>query len=138
MSICVRVDALLGVDPAARAAVPDLPALMRRVHARLEAQPLAMKVTLHGAPGEIRMGGFGVQLIASGLIADPRGSAVLPAMYLELDAGKTDMLAEFLGDPADLFSLRGMPEAMDLASGISPARLHRCGARAGPPCWARR
>ncbi|WP_204350404.1 hypothetical protein, partial [Klebsiella pneumoniae] len=44
-------------------------------------------------------------------------------MYLELDAGKTDMLAEFLGDPADLFSLRGMPEAMDLASGISPARL---------------
>ncbi|WP_212742054.1 alpha/beta fold hydrolase [Sphingomonas sp. 1F27F7B] len=118
-----QVDALLGVDPAARAAVPDLPALMRRVHARLEAQPLAMKVTLHGAPGEIRMGGFGVQLIASGLIANPRGLAVLPAMYLELDAGKTDMLAEFLGDPADLFSLRGMPEAMDLASGISPARL---------------
>ncbi len=44
-------------------------------------------------------------------------------MYLELDSGKTDMLAQFLGDPADLFTFRGMPEAMDLASGISPARL---------------
>ncbi|WP_428681080.1 alpha/beta fold hydrolase [Sphingopyxis sp.] len=118
-----EVDTLLGTDPAARAAVPDLLALMRRVHSRLEAQPLTMQVTLHGAPGEIRMGGFGVQLIAGGLVANPRGLAMLPAMYLELDAGKTDMLAEFLGDPADMFSFRGMPEAMDLASGISPARL---------------
>jgi pimeloyl-ACP methyl ester carboxylesterase len=118
-----QVDALLGADPAARAAIPDLPALMRRVHARLEAQPAATKVMLKGAPAEIRMGGFGVQMLAGGLIANPQSLAMLPAMYLALDAGRTDVLAPFLGDVADLLNLRGMPEAMDLASGISPRRL---------------
>jgi pimeloyl-ACP methyl ester carboxylesterase len=118
-----QVDALLGADPAARAAIPDLPALMRRVHARLEAQPAVTKVMLKGAPAEIRMGGFGVQMLAGGLIANPQSLAMLPAMYLALDAGRTDVLAPFLGDVADLLNLRGMPEAMDLASGISPRRL---------------
>ncbi|MES2987858.1 MAG: alpha/beta fold hydrolase [Pseudomonadota bacterium] len=118
-----QVDALLGTDPAARALVPDLLALMRRVHAKLEVQPLATKVTLHGAPGEIHMGGFGVQMLAGGMIANPPALAMLPGLYLALDAGRTDVLAPFLGDVADLLSLRGMPEAMDLASGISPARL---------------
>jgi pimeloyl-ACP methyl ester carboxylesterase len=33
-----QVDALLAADPAVRAAIPDLPALMRRVHAKLEAR----------------------------------------------------------------------------------------------------
>ena len=118
-----QVDALLGTDAAARAAVPDLPALMRRVHTRLEAQPAVTKVMLKGAPVEIRMGGFGVQMLAGGLIANPNTLAMLPGMYLALDAGRTDVLAPFLGDVAELLNLRGMPEAMDLASGISPRRL---------------
>ncbi|WP_029914201.1 alpha/beta hydrolase [Caulobacter sp. UNC358MFTsu5.1] len=118
-----QVDALLDADPAVRAAVPDLPALMRRVHARLEAQPAVTKVTLKGAPGEIAMGGFGVQMLAGGLIANPNTLALLPSLYLALDAGRTDVLAPFLGDVADLLSVTGMPEATDLASGISPGRL---------------
>lgn len=118
-----QVDALLGADPAARAAIPDLSALMRRVHAKLEAQPAVTKVKLNGAPGEILMGGFGVQMLAGGLIANPHTLAMLPALYLALDAGNTDVLAPFLGDVADLLSFRGMPEATDLASGISPAKL---------------
>lgn len=118
-----HVDTLLAADPAVRAAVPDLPALMRRVHARLEALPVVTKVTLRGAPGEIRMGGFGVQLLAGGLIANPNTLAMLPGLYLGLDAGGTDMLAPFLGDVADLLGVTGMPEATDLASGISPRRL---------------
>lgn len=118
-----QVDGLLAADPAVRAAIPDLPALMRRVHAKLEAQPALTKVKLNGAPGEIRMGGFGVQMLAGGLIANPNTLAMLPGLYLALDAGRTDVLAPFLGDVTDLLSLRGMPEAMDLASGISPRRL---------------
>lgn len=118
-----QVDALLADDPAARAAVPDLPALMRRVHTKLEARPALTTVTLRGAPGEIRMGGFGVQMLAGGLIANPDTLAMLPSLYLGLDAGRTDMLAPFLGDVADLLSITGMPEATDLASGISPGRL---------------
>jgi pimeloyl-ACP methyl ester carboxylesterase len=118
-----EVDALLGADPVARAAVPDLPALMRRVHTRLEANPIPMAVTLRGAPAEILMGGFGVQMLASGLVANPNSLAMLPGLYLALEAGQTAMLASFLGDVGDLLNLRGMPEAMDLASGISPRRL---------------
>lgn len=118
-----QVDALLGADPAARAAVPDLLALMRRVHARLEAQPALTAVTLNGKPGQIRMGGFGVQMLAGGLIANPHTLARLPGLYLALDLGRTDVLAPFLGDVANLLNLRGMPEAMDLASGISQRRL---------------
>jgi len=118
-----HVDTLLAADPATRAAVPDLPALMRRVHAKLEARPAPTKVKLNGAPGEIRMGGFGVQMLAGGLIANPNTLAMLPGLYLGLDAGRTDMLAPFLGDVGDLLSITGMPEATDLASGISPRRL---------------
>lgn len=118
-----QVDGLLAVDLAARAAVPDLPALMRGVHAKLEARPLVTKVTLKGAPGEIRMGGFGIQMLAGGLIANPNTLSMLPGLYLALDAGKTDALAPFLGDVADLLTIGGMPEATDLASGISPRRL---------------
>ena len=118
-----HVDTLLAADPTTRAAVPDLPALMRRVHAKLEARPAPTKVKLNGAPGEIRMGGFGVQMLAGGLIANPNTLAMLPGLYLGLDAGRTDMLAPFLGDVGDLLSITGMPEATDLASGISPRRL---------------
>ncbi|MDQ9785833.1 hypothetical protein RF094_24345, partial [Serratia marcescens] len=83
-----QVDALLDADPAVRAAIPDLPALMRRVHVKLEAQPALTPVTLNDAPAQIRMGGFGVQMLASGLIANPRTLAMLPALYLALDAGR--------------------------------------------------
>jgi pimeloyl-ACP methyl ester carboxylesterase len=57
------------------------------------------------------------------LIANPGSLSMLPGLYLALDAGKTDTLAPMLGDVADLLTLRGMPEATDLASGISPRRL---------------
>jgi pimeloyl-ACP methyl ester carboxylesterase len=69
------------------------------------------------------MGGFGVQMLAGGLIANPQHLAMLPGLYLALDAGKTDVLAPFLGDVRRPSGIAGMPEATDLASGISPRRL---------------
>ncbi len=48
---------------------------------------------------------------------------MLPALYLALDAGQSQALAPFLPDAAGFFGIRGMPEAMDLASGVSSARL---------------
>ncbi|MGV8929493.1 MAG: alpha/beta fold hydrolase [Brevundimonas sp.] len=118
-----RVDALLDADPAARGAVPDLPALMRRVHARLEAEPARLTTVVQGAPLELRLGGFAVQLLAGGLIANPPSLAMLPGLYLALDAGQMSALDPFLPIMGGLVEISGMPEAMDLASGISPARL---------------
>lgn len=118
-----RVDALLGADPAVRAAVPDLPALMRRVHARLEAEPARVTAVIAGVPVELAVGGFAVQILAGAMVANPQTIAMLPALYLALDAGETSVLAPFLGELADQLRVSGMPEAMDMASGISPERL---------------
>ena len=118
-----QVDGLLDADPAVRAAIPDLPALMRRVHAKLEAAPVRMTATLNGAPVELRIGGFAIQLMTGGLIANPQTLVMLPGLYLALDAGQTDVLKPFMGEFANLLGIAGMPEATDLASGISPGRL---------------
>ncbi len=118
-----RVDALLDVDPSARAAVPDLPGLMRRVHERLEAAPAALTVAGPAGPVPLEVGGFAVQLLAGSLIANPGTLALLPGLYLALDAGQTDALAPFLGSMAGQLGVTGMPEAMDLASGVSAHRL---------------
>lgn len=118
-----RVDALLDADPAVRAAVPDLPGLMRRVHARLEAAPAALTVAGPAGPIALEVGGFAVQLLTGSLIANPGTLALLPGLYLALDAGQTDALAPFLGSMAGQLGVTGMPEAMDLASGISADRL---------------
>ena len=118
-----RMDALLGADPQARAAVPDLPALMRRMHARYEAHPVKAPVRLGGARSEVEVGGFAIQMVAGGMVADPRLLVMLPAMYRALDAGQTSTLAPFLADMDGLLTVTGMPEAMDLASGVSAHRL---------------
>jgi pimeloyl-ACP methyl ester carboxylesterase len=118
-----RVDALLGADPAVREAVPDLPALMRRVHARLEAEPVRVTSTIGGAPAELAVGGFAVQMLAGGMVANPQTTAMLPALYLALDAGERSVLSAFIGQVAGQLRVTGMPEAMDLASGVSPERL---------------
>jgi pimeloyl-ACP methyl ester carboxylesterase len=118
-----QVDGLLAADPTVRAAIPDLPALMQRVHAKLEAAPVKMTAMLNGAPAELWIGGFAIQLMAGGLIANPQTLVMLPGLYLALDAGKTDVLKPFANDFAGLLGIAGMPEATDLASGISPRRL---------------
>lgn len=118
-----RVDSLLDADPAARAAVPNLPALMRRVHERLEAEPARLTTMVQGVPVELQLGGFAVQVMAGALIANPPTLAMLPGLYLALDAGMMSVLDPFLPQLAGIVSISGMPEAMDLASGISPARL---------------
>ncbi|MDO9337445.1 MAG: alpha/beta hydrolase [Caulobacter sp.] len=118
-----RVDALLGADPALRATIPDLLALMRRVHARLEAAPVRITVPVRGAPTEVTVGGFAVQLLAGSLIANPETLVMLPGLYLALDAGEVSVLKPFITQIAGLPGVNGMPEAMDLASGISPRRL---------------
>lgn len=118
-----RVDRLIDDDPAARAAIPDLPALMRRVHERLDADPAALAVSGPGGTAEIRVAAFGLQLAAGGMVANPASLSMLPGLYLALDNGMTEVLAPLMPHPSRIFSVSGMPEATDLASGISSGRL---------------
>ncbi|ATQ44896.1 alpha/beta fold hydrolase [Caulobacter mirabilis] len=118
-----RVDRLIDAAPEVRAAVPDLPALMRRVHARYEAEPLRLNLSVDGAPTEVRIGGFGVQQLASTMVANPWVLAMIPGLYLALEAGNLAPVTPVLQRLTGLLGVSGMPEATDLASGISAARL---------------
>jgi len=113
---------------AAASGHPELPALMRRVHARFDAEPQAM--TAGGVSW--RMDGFVLRILASVLPKNPDGIPGLVQLYQALDAGVYAPVAgilhaNFVKDP---LTMRGMPEAMDIASGISDARLAQVNAQA--------
>jgi pimeloyl-ACP methyl ester carboxylesterase len=118
-----RVEQLMHADPDAKAAVPDLLGLMRRVNARLEAEPAKVSVRLGGAPVDLQVGGFAVQMLAGSLSANPDTLAMIPGIYRTLEAGKADSLSLYMSQMAGILGVGGMPEAMDLASGVSPAKL---------------
>lgn len=128
-AMLARAAALLAADPTVGKAFPDLLAMMRRVHARLDAHPAVVTFTPAGAAGPVTLtfDSYPVRLLASGTISDPRNLARLPLLYAALDAGQYELAARLIqADWLDGKSgLRGMPTAMDVASGISPAHLAR-------------
>lgn len=121
-----RLQDAINVDPGAAAAYPDLAAMMHRVHARLDTAP--MTTTFTDPSGEtitMVVGKTEMQLLASFSIADPAGAARLPAIYAMVNAGDMSRIAPLIYENLrrDAVSFRGMPEAMDVMSGVSAARL---------------
>ncbi|WP_417489634.1 alpha/beta hydrolase [Maricaulis sp.] len=123
----MRLQAAIDSQPAARALYPDVAGLMRRVHARFEAEPMLVQVPQEN--GETRpflLQRRNLQEFSSGLISDPQYAALLLMLYTELDAGHSTLaillLQRFwsMGEP---ITLSAMPTAMDLASGIDDERL---------------
>lgn len=129
-----RVDDALRDDPAARAAYPDLPGMMRRVHARLERDPVPLRITdAEGRSVAIRLGAFPIQLLAGFLhISDPARLRALPALYARLDAGDFQAAGQsiYRAIHSEFNRMDGMPQLMDLSSGISPERLRQVRAQA--------
>jgi pimeloyl-ACP methyl ester carboxylesterase len=127
----VRLQQAIDSQPAARAMYGDVAALMRRVHAKLERQPVLVKIkSAKGTHTEYLLQRRDMQILAGGLIADPRTAAQLLNIYRVLDAGE---VPSFDGIPGRLLpdsftnagrpiALDGMPVAMDLASGLSAER----------------
>jgi pimeloyl-ACP methyl ester carboxylesterase len=107
-----RIDAALGGGLAAR---------MRRVHARFDAAPQSF-----AAPaGSFRADSFPLRMMAGFIAKNPDGFGQLAGAYAALDAGRTAPLAPLIWDffYKNPLVMTGMPELMDLASGISEARL---------------
>ncbi len=107
------------------ATTPDVPALMRRVHARLDREPV--RVSVQDGTGQattVAIGRYDVQLLAASSIADPPATVRLIKLYEAMERGDFSPAARMLlAMGADPIQMRGMPEAMDIASGISDARL---------------
>ncbi|MCU0649733.1 MAG: alpha/beta hydrolase [Gemmatimonadaceae bacterium] len=125
-SLVARVQALINRDSVLRAAYPDVAATMRRVHARLDSAPVRLSTTPPGGrtPVTASIDAFPVQLLVGGMIADPPGIARVPLLYAALDAGRYEFIAGPLLQqmPSGAPRFAGMPELMDIASGIDPAR----------------
>ena len=122
-----RMQERINADPAAEAFYPDLLGLMRRVHQKLNAEPAVVEITPRGSdtPLTVTYDGFAIQLLTASSTADPSGFANLPLLYLALDNGQYELAGGLLygAFQAQVSSFRGMPEAMDLASGITAERM---------------
>jgi len=119
-------DAFLG-RVAVAAGDPNLLTTMRRVHARLKREPVAVSVkNPSGKAVQVPLGAFAIQLLTSfAFISDPDRIARLPGIYAAMDAGQFQPVAELVvrGLHAELSRMDGMPQLMDLASGISHERF---------------
>ncbi len=128
-----RLQAAIDKEPAAKAAYPDIKALIRRVHAKLDAAPVMLNVPTRQGVKPMLLTAEIMQIAASASIADPQGAARLLGMYLAVDAGITEPLAPVFGmmvTPGAPESFRLMPLAMDVASGIGEDRLAQVDAEA--------
>lgn len=102
---------------------PGLVERMRRVHARYDAAPQTFALP-NGGPS-FRADSFPLRMMAGILPKNPDGIAQLAGAYQALEAGQTQALAPlvygyFFKDPV---TMSGMPELMDIASGITEAKL---------------
>jgi pimeloyl-ACP methyl ester carboxylesterase len=122
-----RLQAAVDTQPAAAAAYPDIAGVMRRVHDRLEAAPMLLHIPqADGSTAPFLLQRRHMQEFASSLISDPHYAAILMALYASLDAGDPGLaigLLQRFHTPGEPLTLSAMPTAMDLASGISDARL---------------
>ena len=102
---------------------------MRRVHARLDAEPQTFEL----AEGRsFRTDSFVVRMMAGFLAKNPDGYGQLVGGYAALDAGQNAALAQplwdfFYANPVSM----GMGELMDVASGIDASRLDLVRRQAG-------
>lgn len=129
MNYFERLQAAVDAQPEARAAYPDIAAMIGRVQARIEAEPVMLELPMEdGSSAPFLLQRHILQQIVSAMINDPASARHLLGLYAMLDAGQTapvaGLLARFV-EPGEPIGLSAMPTAMDLASGISPARLAR-------------
>lgn len=108
-----------------QASDPELTATMRRVHARLDRTPASLSLKSSAGSLTFRMDSFALRMLVGGIAKNPRGITDLVGIYAAFDAGQEQALAPmlygmFFNDPV---VMTGMPELMDLASGISASRL---------------
>lgn len=116
------VDAALG--RIAAASNTDLLATMRRVHERLDRNPASLSVDGPRGPIPFTMDSFALRMLAGAIAKNPDGIANLSSLYAAFDAGQEQALAPMIHGMflKDRLVMTGMPELMDLASGISRSR----------------
>jgi pimeloyl-ACP methyl ester carboxylesterase len=128
-----RLQAAVDAQPDARARYGDILAMMERVQTRLQAEPIMMEGGGEGGRAPLLFQLHHLQRMTGSMIADPGNAVWLLRLYEGLEAGETGMARYFARQsfsPGEPIRLRAMSTAMDVASGISTARLARFDAEA--------
>ena len=124
-----HVQEAINTVPKLKSAYPDLVPMMRRVQERLEGNPMRMTIPFKKAgPYEYVLDKNDLQMMSSGMVSDPKWVLYLAKIYAGLDKGDTRPLIGILSEyfePDEDISFRPMTFAMDIASGITDARLKR-------------
>lgn len=122
-----RLQAVVDGNPEAKAAYPDIKALIARVHRKLQAKPVMLHLKdANGADTDLLLQRRTLQMIEGGAISDPQGAVLMLAIYRAADAGVYQPLAGIIQQyfsPGEPLKMRAMPLAMDVASGIDDKRL---------------
>lgn len=122
-----RIQAIINQQPLV-ASISDLPAVMQRVHQKLEHEPMPLQIPQRdGGTVEMLLQRYHMQMLASRMIADPgRYLTFLIHIYNTVDKGNPELLLQALQMgifKEEAISFRLMPLAMDIASGVSAKKL---------------
>lgn len=121
-----RLQEAINTQPATKQALPDIVTMVRRVHAKLEVEPLRLQMpTRAGGVRDYLWQRRDMQEMASAMIADPAQASLLLQVYAALDRGDSSVLLAVVPNaiPAqDAIVFRPMATLMDIASGTSSER----------------
>lgn len=124
-----RLQSMIDKDAETKAVYPDIKGLIRRVHEKLDSNPVMLKLgSADEEHSDFLLHGDMMRMLASAFISDPERVGPLLQLYSAADAGFYDPVARILSQfitPGSPQSWHVMPLAMDIASGISNDRLAR-------------
>ncbi len=102
----------------------NLTTTMWRIHERLDRVPASLNLEGPAGPINFKMDSFALRMLVGAIAKNPNGIANLVGIYAAFDAGQEQALAPTLYGMffKDRLIMTGMPELMDLASGISGSR----------------
>ncbi|CAM0999641.1 Alpha/beta hydrolase [Rhodanobacter sp. Root179] len=122
-----RLQAAVDTNPEARAAYPDIKALIARVHGALQSRPIMLHLKdASGRDTDVLLQRRTLQMIEAGAISDPEGAQQMLAVYRAADVGDYQPIAGIVQkyfSPGAPLKMQAMPLAMDVASGIDDRRL---------------
>ncbi len=118
-----QLGALVAADPGAAQFDADVPGAVRRVLATLASAPAQGRVRRPFGSTVVTIGVFDAQLAIAAALGRSYTARLLPMALTAAEQGEYDVLAEFVhAVREEIGTFNAMPLAMDIASGVSPAR----------------
>lgn len=125
-----RLQTAIDADSASHAQYPDVHGLIEGVLDQIEANPPQFSISKRDTTLTRTMGRFQAQLMTGYMLSDPGRTEFMLDVYRRAAGGDYSGFKRLLGWFAEPTLGLGMSDPMDIASGISPARLANVRAQA--------